>query len=240
MRPAYYYLLPLLLLASGSASAQIYKCQDTDQSISYSDRPCSDGHEQLVTDIVTAPLTSDGELSTELLRLQLDTAVKSAIASGDLQRARALASTQEHRNWVADAQLIERANQLEAFSAQGTLANSAACLRARENLETATTSAASTDELLSARENLMHVACGTIKPVVTQSQPVLVYPYGRVYPGRTWQDNRQWSRHGRTSAFPGKSRAARKATSYYPNVQAGGALKSNTVTPGRLRGSRIE
>src|SRR5690606_12980276 len=130
-----YYLLPLILLASTTANAQVYKCRSADQKTIYSDSPCTSGHVQVLTDIVAINPSASSNHDTSTVMQQLDIAVKSAISAGDLHRAQALATTPEHKTWVTAA-LKERASQPEKSEAvlKAEMASSTACEKAKRNL----------------------------------------------------------------------------------------------------------
>ena len=93
-------LLPVLvlLLLSLPAHAQIYKCTSDKNSVVYSDNPCAAGDDQSLPGIVNQPIDEQPSLARKPpVILQLDTAVKSAIAVDDLTRAEALATTREQK-----------------------------------------------------------------------------------------------------------------------------------------------
>lgn len=103
-----YLAIPIVLLFSATAHAQVYKCQNDKQQVVYSDSPCPAGNTEQVTNIKLNEPQADGFNNNSNLMRQLDGAVKSAILAGDLTKAGALATTFEQKQWVADAQMVQK------------------------------------------------------------------------------------------------------------------------------------
>lgn len=176
--------IPLLLLLSLPAQAQVYKCQSANQQTIYSDTPCPAGNIEVMTNIkLNDPQSNPSSNSSSLMR-QLDSAVKTAILAGDLDRAQALATTYEHKQWVADA-ISKQASQPQKSETllKAELAASSDCAAARRNLEAASNASLPDAEILNAKTSLMHAACGTTEPVIVQQQvqPSFGYGYGHRY-----------------------------------------------------------
>lgn len=90
-------LVPLLVIFTSTAHAEVYKCQTANNQIVYSDTPCEADSKEIATDIMSpAPLSVDTGSKANIMR-QLDAAVKSAIVANDMTRARALVTTTEHK-----------------------------------------------------------------------------------------------------------------------------------------------
>lgn len=176
--------IPLLLLLSLPAQAQVYKCQSASQQTIYSNMPCPAGNVEVMTDIkLNDPQSNPAGNSSNLMR-QLDSAVKTAILAGDLNRAQALATTYEHKQWVAEA-ISKEASQPQKSEAllKAELAASSDCAVARRNLEAASNASLPDAEILNAKTSLMHAACGSTEPIIVQQQvqPSFGYGYGPRY-----------------------------------------------------------
>ena len=169
-------LLPVLvlLLLSLPAHAQIYKCTSDKNSVVYSDNPCAAGDDQSLPGIVNQPIDEQPSLARKPpVILQLDTAVKSAIAVDDFTRAEALATTREHWEWIADARKNApkdvAANQIEP----------AECTQAKARLEQEAGKPFPDAEVLQAKQSIMYAACGVSAPleIVTETPAVGFFPY---------------------------------------------------------------
>lgn len=173
-------LLPMLvlLLFAAPAHAEIYKCV-RESGVIYSDRPCADDGSQTMTGIngagpqgIPAPLPQKPPVI-----VQLDTAVKSAIALNDLNRAEALATTREHWEWIAEA----RKNTTQRIRAETTdPAASAECQQAKSALDQEAGKPFPDPEILGAKRSLMYASCGLPEPpmeVVTGAPAVGIFPY---------------------------------------------------------------
>jgi hypothetical protein len=180
--------IPIILLFSASAQAQVYKCQNEQQQVIYADSPCPAGNTEFVTDIKLYEPDSDHLSAYNLsdspnLMRRLDGAVKSAILAGDLIKAGALASTIEQKQWVAEAQLQQN-NQPQKSDAmlKAEMASSAACQNARRNLENEANARLPDTRALEAKRSLMHSACGSTKPLIVQQTVASGFAYR--YPHR--------------------------------------------------------
>lgn len=173
-------LLPMLalLLFTAPAQAQIYKCVGEDGVI-YSDSPCADSGSQTVPDISGAGRLSNAAPLPQKppVILQLDTAVKSAIALNDLNRAEALATTREHWEWIAEAR--KNAPQNDRIVSTDPAA-SPECLQAKSALDQEAGKPFPDPEVLEAKRSLMYASCGLPEPpieVVTGAPAVGIFPY---------------------------------------------------------------
>jgi hypothetical protein len=177
-----YLLLPLLWVFSASANAQVYKCKGANQQVVYSDSPCAKGHVEVITDIMVFDPGSPAEDGQSRVMRQLDNAVIAAINANDMTRAKALATTPEHKAWVAQAEK-ELANQPQKSEAtlKAEMASSSACENAKRNLEAEANSSFSNPDVLNARKSLMYTACGVVEPVIIQQQSQPGYIYGYPY-----------------------------------------------------------
>ena len=173
-------LIPLLLFAfAAPAAVQVYKCQNGD-GVVYSDAPCKSGA-QTVTDIQTRiPATASAGPS---LTQRMDEAVRSAIAAGELQRARALATTAQHQAWIAAAQrertIAFGRTEADLSAERG---DSQACQQAIRSLELEASSPFDEPEALDAKRSIMRAACGIREPVEINHQEApatVLYPVPR-------------------------------------------------------------
>ena len=177
----------------GSANAEIYRCQSGDSKTSYSDTPCKPGGTQTLIDFRTQTAlnradSADIEDKSAVVR-QLDIAVKSAIANGDLIRAQALASSDEQKEWVAAAR--EAAKRIALGRTDADLnaekANSDECLEAKQNLEQEVKAFSPKPSVLGAWTSMMRAACGVNglaeADYGNQVSPVFFYPH-RFHPHR--------------------------------------------------------
>ena len=108
---------------------------------------------------------------------QLDAAVKAAIAASDLPRARRLAVTAEHWEWIAEAEKNRPAQAVTGRTQADLRAEKGAsqeCREARRNYELESRSSESIEKM----KHLMYEACGMdpppAEPGVIGVQPVIV------------------------------------------------------------------
>lgn len=183
----------VLLACVGSASAQVYKCESSEGNIVYSDSPCKAGM-QTITDIpVAKPDSNPNSGTSSALTRQMDVAVKSAIATDDLQRAQALATTREHWEWIAAARREADSTAVHGRTEadlSAERADSQACQQATRSYELEASSTFDEPETLAAKRSIMRAACGIQEPLEVnnyqQPAPSVVYPrfgYGYNRPG---------------------------------------------------------
>ncbi len=186
-----------MTICANNAYAQVYKCQSGKKTV-YSDKPCAQNTQQTITDIDTAPDADNNDASDNpvdaskpanisALNKQLDSAVKSAIANGDLVRAGALASTDEQHNWVSQAQK-EAKKTLQGRTEADLMAEKASstdCKNAKQALQTAVDGFPDSNEM-AVKTSLMRAACGVKEPesvIYTNPTPRFYnYPYNRGIP----------------------------------------------------------
>ncbi|HZV97692.1 MAG TPA: DUF4124 domain-containing protein [Methylophilaceae bacterium] len=163
-------VLLLALFFTAPAHAQVYKCKNQNNQIVYTDAPCASGSSQILTDIqVTGAVNSNLPKEQSALTRQMDTAVKAAIATGDLNRAQALATTKEHWEWIAIA-------RREQNNAQNTVigrteadlsaerGDTLECQQAKRSLELEANSSLYEPSAIHAKRSLMRAACGIKEP----------------------------------------------------------------------------
>lgn len=204
--PPIIWALMLALLATGTANAQVYKCKSAKGVIVYSDTACAPGTQQSMPDIQSqAPAISIPADDNALTR-QMDAAVKNAIAADDLIRARALATTDEQKAWVraaekeASSQKSANRNADRDYLADRT--NSAECKAAKRDVEGET--AGNRDPvILSAKTNLMRVACG----MGGGAESPINYGYGRslTYPYSSYPYGHHQGSPGYRPPLPGSA-----------------------------------
>ncbi len=162
-----YSILAFALLATVmvQANAQVYKCKDGKDRVIYSDAPCTSNSNQTVTDIYTS--TKPSVQTESSLSRQLDTAVRRAIASGDLNYAERLAVTSQHWEWIAvarkDSQPRPILGRTEAdLSAEK--GGSWGCQMAKRDYEFEAGSYKQVQNAIDAKRSMMHAACGVKEP----------------------------------------------------------------------------
>jgi hypothetical protein len=169
----------LLLLFVAPAHAEVYKCTGEGNRIVYSDSPCHAGDTQTLTGILPEQNMGQPPLAKKpAVILQLDAAVKSAIAADDLTRATALATTREHWEWIAEAKKTSAKNKVAPSQAE-----SDECGQAKHELELEANRSDPKPEVLQAKRSLMYAACGLPEPIeLVNDQPAAAlfpYPYSR-------------------------------------------------------------
>jgi hypothetical protein len=169
-------LMVMMAMCASNVYAEVYKCQAGKKTV-YSDKPCAVNTQQTITNIDSNPDADNNEsLDTatdtpkppqkiSALNKQLDSAVKSAIANGDLVRAGALASTDEQRSWVSQARKEEKKalqGRTEA-DLMAEKAKSSSCQNAKLSLQKAADGFPDSNEI-TVKTSLMRAACGIKEP----------------------------------------------------------------------------
>jgi len=226
-----YLAVPIALLFSVPAHAQVYKCQNAKQQVVYSDSACPAGNTEQITNIKLNEPPSNGPNNHSNLMHQLDGAVKSAILAGDLTKAAALATSFEQKQWVADAQMIQN-NQPQKSEAmmKAEIASSSACLSARRSLEKEANALLPDANVLDAKKDLMHSACGSSEPMIVEQPGQLRYAHGYPQPFR-YNGYKQYQKH----------LGHKYGTNHRPSVQLKLQQKSSTFTysmPLRIKAPR--
>ena len=103
-------LMSLLMVFTNTTHAAVYKCQTANDQIVYTDTPCEAGNKEIAMEVISPSAQGIDTASKASIMRQLDAAVKSAIAANEMTRARALATTTEHKEWIAAA-MKENARQ---------------------------------------------------------------------------------------------------------------------------------
>jgi hypothetical protein len=166
-----------LLLVTAPGYAQVYKCRDAQQNIIYSDSPCTAGHRQELTDIPAEGAVSlpANPVQKSAVMRQIDAAVKSAIATNNLPKAEALATTREHWEWIAEAR--RSAPQLNTSNSDD-ITDSYECMQARSSLEAEANKPNIDAQVLRAKRSLMYAACDLPEPIeIVNQAPGAVFPY---------------------------------------------------------------
>ena len=174
-----------LLMMAFPAQAQVYKCTSTQGRVVYSDSPCTKGNQQSLPDISNTPQATTPTIAGRKPAViqQLDTAVKSAIAVNDLNRAEALATTSEHWKWIGEAR---KSVSQTARNQDQDPAQSSECQQAKTQLDYEAAKPFPDADVLQTKRSLMYASCGIPEPVevVTEAPAVRFFPY-------------QWNRHPR-------------------------------------------
>jgi len=158
-------LLALLLVPPAAAQGQFHKCVDAKGKVSYQDFPCGQapaiGTPDAARTGTASPAPADS--ATSPVMRQLDAAVKAAIAGRDLPRAKGLAVTAQHWEWIAEAEQSQQA-QLVTGRTQADLraekGGSQECKDARRSYENESRS----PEAIEKTKHLMYEACGMEAP----------------------------------------------------------------------------
>lgn len=154
-------LLALLLVPPAAAQGQFHKCVDAKGKVSYQDFPCGQapaiGTPEAPRTGTTSPAPADSAASPVMR--QLDAAVKAAIAGRDLPRAKGLAVTAQHWEWIAEAEQNQQTQPVTGRTQADLRAEKSAsqeCKDARRNYESESRS----PEAIEKMKHLMYEACG--------------------------------------------------------------------------------
>jgi hypothetical protein len=166
VRLAFAFLL-ILPAAPAFAQGQLHKCVDARGKVTYQDFPCG---QKPAIGAPEAPRSGAANVppadsaSSPVMR-QLDAAVRAAIAGRDLPRARGLAVTAQHWEWIAVAEKEQQPAQPVTGRTQADLraekSASPECREARRSYENETRS----PEAIEKMKHLMYEACGMEAPV---------------------------------------------------------------------------
>lgn len=167
----------LLMLATRPVLAEVYKCESKGKVI-YADSPCVAGSVQSLPDIDEVAAQAAPQQGNALEQ-KLDQAVKSAINSGDLVRAKALATSDAQKSWVTEAEKQQRTKGNE--SSKNSI-DQEACQQAMHALDQVK-NLPSTAETLNNATRQMNSACGFKSPATVYNAPSRL-PYGVYYPNR--------------------------------------------------------
>lgn len=179
-------LITCLVLIIGTthgtpAFAQVYKCSNAKGKVSYQDSPCDQNTKIGITGTTTTSVSGTAGNSTKaqepppVIR-QLDAAVRAALTAHDLRRAKDLAVTEKHWEWIAEAEqksqeqpVIGRTQSDLRAEKSGTQA----CKEAKRSYELESQS----PESIAMKKRLMYEACGMEEPVevnVDNSRTVVI------------------------------------------------------------------
>jgi len=154
-------LVPLAAPSPVSAQGKLHKCVDAKGKVSYQDFPCGQapgiGTPDAARSGAASPAPADSA-SSPVMR-QLDAAVKAAIAGRDLPRAKGLAVTAQHWEWIAEAEQNQQAQPVTGRTQADLRAEKSAsqeCKDARRNYEGESRS----PEAIEKMKHLMYEACG--------------------------------------------------------------------------------
>lgn len=153
----------MVILSASPVFAQglLHKCVDAKGKVSYQDFPCGQapaiGTPDAARTGTASPAPADSA-SSPVMR-QLDAAVKAAIAGRDLPRAKGLAVTAQHWEWIAEAEQNQQAQPVTGRTQADLRAEKGAsqeCKDARRNYENESRS----PEAIEKMKHLMYEACG--------------------------------------------------------------------------------
>lgn len=164
------------------AQAAFHKCVSPKGKVTYQDAPCDKAPalQNQPASVSTVPSGGEAGASSPTMR-QLDAAVKSAIAGNDLPRAKRLAVTTQHWDWIAQAEkeapgLAANARVPGNPPAQASSSND--CRQARRSYELES----GAPEEIEKKKQLMYAACGMQAPPASEApagQTVIVTPLHR-------------------------------------------------------------
>lgn len=154
-------LVPLAAPSPAAAQGKLHKCVDAKGKVSYQDFPCGQapgiGTPDAARSGAASPAPADSA-SSPVMR-QLDAAVKAAIAGRDLPRAKGLAVTAQHWEWIAEAEKEQQTQSVTGRTQADLRAEKSAsqeCKDARRNYELESRS----PEAIEKMKHLMYEACG--------------------------------------------------------------------------------
>lgn len=163
-------LVPLAAPSPAAAQGQFHKCVDAKGKVSYQDFPCGQaptvGTPETPRSGAANPAPADSA-SSPVMR-QLDAAVKAAIAGRDLPRAKGLAVTAQHWEWIAEAEQSQQAQPVTGRTQADLRAEkggSQECKDARRSYENESRS----PEAIEKTKHLMYEACGMEAPADTSA-----------------------------------------------------------------------
>lgn len=143
--------------------AQVYKCVDSKNRISYQSGPCNVNSKEQLTDIEHN--VGVHESASPNIK-QLDALVRSALATGNLTKAKELAVTQQHWQWIEERNY--RSEQVIAGRTEADLSsekyNSQECESAKRSYMIETSRLKPTNASIAAKEAIMRQACGLREP----------------------------------------------------------------------------
>jgi len=157
----------------------VYKCKSPSGAIVLSDVACAAGTRQESVTHGEAPAGRTGQQPTahEMNARLLDNKVAAAIGSGDLSRAREIALTPEHWQWINEAEQGRRSQQPAGRTqadVQADMQGSSACKEAKWSYEVESSSIAKNAAKIDASRRQVNAACGLREPDTTVvSAPVV-------------------------------------------------------------------
>ena len=169
-----YFIFSLILLTPLLARAEVYKCVDNKNKVTYSQSPCNNVKSitklEIENNLQNAANNQNENvpIKSPIIK-QLDASVAGAIARGDFERAERLAVTAEQWNMINQAK-INKKNADKPLTGRtdadlsADMSKSAECKSAKISYEID----ASTDQYntakLKARQSMMRQACGMKEP----------------------------------------------------------------------------
>ncbi len=164
------------------AQETVHKCVGAQGKVTYQDAPCDKNLSIRNPPAAVSTVPGGAEAgATSPVMLQLDAAVKSALSGNDLARAKRLAVTAQHWDWIARA---EKENPALATAGrtpgdpQAHTSSSNDCRQARRSYELESDS----PEAIEKKRQLMYAACGMQAPPASEApagQTVIVTPMHR-------------------------------------------------------------
>ncbi|MDD2933071.1 MAG: DUF4124 domain-containing protein [Methylotenera sp.] len=168
-----YLTFSLILFTPLLVKAEVYKCVDNKNKVTYSQTPCNN-----VKSITKLDVEKNSQYSTNNQNIptkspiikQLDASVAGAIARGDIEYAERLAVTAEQWNMINEAKINNKKNADKPLTGRTEADLSAdkgksfECESARRNYEMAASTEQYNTAKLEARQSVMRQACGMREP----------------------------------------------------------------------------
>ena len=158
-------VFPVVMFATGNASAQVYKCTSFDsmnnkQRTVYTDMPCG---EQVKQTLINVPVNTNATVSPE--QSSLDLRVAQALLEQDFALAKSLARSKEHWRLIGMAEgkqqltvktVPDMSNQIDAQNE---------CKFARNAYESASSARWQDEALITIKKNSMYEVCGVAESI---------------------------------------------------------------------------
>lgn len=151
------------MISPSALHAQVYKCVDNKNKVTYQSESCNVSSSGQLTN--KEHNTEINERKSPYIK-QLDALVRSALATGDLTKAKELAVTEQHWQWIEERNY--RSEQVIAGRTEADLSsekyNSQECESAKRSYIIETSRLKPTNASIAAKEAIMRQACGLREP----------------------------------------------------------------------------
>lgn len=177
-------ILPVVMLATGHANAQVYKCTSFDslnnkEITIYTDSPCG---EQLKQTVINVSVKTNATVSPD--QSSLDLRVAQAVLDQDFALAKSLATSKEHWRLISMAEGKQQLTVNTAPIVTNQIAAQNDCTAARNAYESAASARWPDEALITIKKSSMYAACGVAEPVDQNSVIVVGNRYGGIQSSR--------------------------------------------------------